>query len=159
MAAISETKVMTWMFATTLVSTLGHLIEEAVTRNSRGLNHFSRQCFNAYLGKVISQQNNDAMPICIIFQGNIAIPLKNEAGTGYLLAIPLVSLFALLLLLCLVKSRSKLSLIKKYQRNITESNANGYISYYAFLFIIIGYLIFIVGSIRGKVRMLLSGIL
>ena len=67
MAAISETKVMAWMFVTTLVSTVGHLIEEAVTRNSRGLNHFSRQCVNAYLGKVISQQNNDAMPICIIF--------------------------------------------------------------------------------------------
>ena len=52
MAAISETKVMASMVATTLVSTVGHLIEEAMTRNSRGLNHFSRQCFNAYLGKV-----------------------------------------------------------------------------------------------------------
>ena len=52
MAAISETKVMAWMFVTTLVSNVGHLIEEVVTRNSRGLNHFSRQCFNAYLGKV-----------------------------------------------------------------------------------------------------------
>ena len=52
MAAISETKVMAWMFVTTFVWTVGHLIEETVTMNSRGLNHFSRQCFNAYLGKV-----------------------------------------------------------------------------------------------------------
>ena len=52
MAAISERKVMAWMLVTTLVSTLAHLIEEAVTRNTRGLNHFSRQCFITYLGKV-----------------------------------------------------------------------------------------------------------
>ena len=52
MAAISETKVMAWMFVTTLVSTLAHLLEEAVTRNTLGLNHFSRQCFITYLGKV-----------------------------------------------------------------------------------------------------------
>ena len=93
------------------------------------------------------------MPICIIFQGNIAVPLKNEAGTGDLLAITLFSLIGTLILLWLIKSRSKLSMIKKYQRNITESNANGYIIYYACIFLIIVFLIFIVGSIRGKVRM------
>ena len=46
-------------------------------------------------------------------------------------------------------------MIKKYQINITESYANGYISYYAFLFLIILDLVFIVGSIRGKVSILL----
>ena len=91
------------------------------------------------------------MPICIIIQGNIAVPLKNEAGTGDLLAIPLFSLIGTLLLLWLVKSRSKLSMIKKYQRNITESNANGCISYYALIFLSILDLVFIVGSIGGKV--------
>ena len=33
-AAISETKVMGWMCVTTLVSTVGHIIKEAITRNS-----------------------------------------------------------------------------------------------------------------------------
>ena len=91
------------------------------------------------------------MHIFILLQGNIAIPLKNEAGTGDLLAIPLFSLIALLLLLWLLKSKSNLSMIKKYQRSITESNVNGYISYYALIILIIVFLIFIVSSISGKV--------
>ena len=53
MANISEKKVMTWMFLTTSISTLANLLEEALTRDNRGLNHFSRQCFNTYLGKVV----------------------------------------------------------------------------------------------------------
>ena len=51
-ANISEKRVMTWMFLTTSISTLAHLFEEAITRDNRGLKHFSRQCFNTYLGKV-----------------------------------------------------------------------------------------------------------
>ena len=155
MAAISETKVMAWMCVTTLVSTVAHIIEEAITRNSRGLNHFARWCFNTYLGKVGLSYHSVLLLVLILLQGNIAIPLKNESGTGDLLAIPLFTLIGILLLLWLIKSRSKLSMIKRYQSNSTESNANGYISYYAFLFLITLDLVFIVGSIRGKVNILL----
>ena len=89
MAAISETKVMAWMCVTTLVSTVAHIIEEAITRNSRGLNHFARWCFNTYLGKVGLSYHSVLLLVLILLQGNIATPLKNEAGTGDLRAIPL----------------------------------------------------------------------
>ena len=42
-------------------------------------------------------------------------------------------------------------MIKKYQRNVTESNANGYISYYALILLIIVDFVFILCSIKGKV--------
>jgi hypothetical protein len=53
MAAVPEQKVMAWMGVVTSFTTLAHLAEEAVTRNILGLDHFSRWCFNIYLGKVV----------------------------------------------------------------------------------------------------------
>jgi hypothetical protein len=53
MVAVSETKVRVCMFVFTSFCTLVHLAQEAVTRNIRGLDHYSRLCFNTYLGKVV----------------------------------------------------------------------------------------------------------
>ena len=58
MSAVAERKVMIWMGAVTSFCTLTHMLEEAVTRNAKGLDHFARWCFNIYLGKVnYSEQN------------------------------------------------------------------------------------------------------
>ena len=53
MAEVPEEKVMVWMVVVTSVCTLAHLGEEAILRNIRGLDHYSRQCYNIYLGKVV----------------------------------------------------------------------------------------------------------
>ena len=53
MAAIPEQRVMVSMMLVTSLSTLAHIGEEVVIRNIRGLDHFARLCFNAYLGKVV----------------------------------------------------------------------------------------------------------
>ena len=59
MSGLAERKVMIWMGAVTSVSTLMHVLDEAVTRKAKGLDHFARWCFNIYLGKVdYSEQNN-----------------------------------------------------------------------------------------------------
>ena len=52
MSAVAEKKVMIWMGAVTAICTLTHVVEEAVTRQAKGLDHFARWCFNIYLGKV-----------------------------------------------------------------------------------------------------------
>ena len=53
MAAIPEQKVLVFMVLVTFLSNLVHIGEEVVIRNIRGLDHFARLCFNAYLGKVV----------------------------------------------------------------------------------------------------------
>ena len=53
MSAVAERMVMIWMGEVTSVCTLTHMLEEAGTRNAKGLDHFARWCFNIYLGKVI----------------------------------------------------------------------------------------------------------
>ena len=53
MAAIPEEKVIRWMVVVTSLCTLAHLGEEAVIRNIHGLDHYSRQCYNIYLGNVV----------------------------------------------------------------------------------------------------------
>ena len=118
----------------------------------------ARWCFNTYLGKVGLCKLSVKLLFFIILQGNMVIPQRNEAGTGDLLAVHLFSLSILLLLLWFTKSRSKLSMIKKYHSNVTESSANGYISYYALILLILVDCIFIVGSIRGKVCIADNGI-
>ena len=54
MSAIAEKRVMKLMVLSTSIFTIAHIVEEAVLRQSRGLNHFARWCFNIYLGKVRS---------------------------------------------------------------------------------------------------------
>ena len=48
MSAVDERKVMIWMGVVTSVCTLTHMLEEAATRNAKGLDHFARWCFNIY---------------------------------------------------------------------------------------------------------------
>ena len=115
-----------------------------------------------WLGSIIKCQRL-TLPNCSLsnrpFQGNIDVPLRNEAGTGELLAIPLVGLISSLLIFWLVRSTTRLSMIKKYHRTITESSANGFINISVFIVIIIIYLFFIVNSIMGNVSTILTNAL
>ena len=52
MSAVPEQKVMICMGLVTSICTLAHLVEEAVTRRILGLDHFSREYWSIYLGKV-----------------------------------------------------------------------------------------------------------
>jgi hypothetical protein len=92
------------------------------------------------------------------FQGNIVVPLRNEAGTGDLLVMPLFGLVTSLLIFQVARYTTKLSMIKKYQRSITESYANGYLNISMFIAIIIIYLLVIVGSIIGNVSIVSTSI-
>jgi hypothetical protein len=53
MSAIPERSVMFYMGVVTFVCTSAHLVQEALVRNSRGLDHFGRMYFFVYLGQVV----------------------------------------------------------------------------------------------------------
>ena len=53
MAAISEQQVLICMALVTSISSLGLLVQEAVTRRILGLDQYGRECTNVYLGKVV----------------------------------------------------------------------------------------------------------
>ena len=84
--------------------------------------------------------------------------MSNEAGTGELLAIPLVGLIVSLLIFWVARYTTNISMIKKYHRSITESSANGFIKTSVFIVIIITYLSVIVVSIIGNVSMILINV-
>ena len=54
MAAVPENTVMIWMAVVTMICTVAHVIQEAVVRDSHGLDHFARMDIFYYLGKVVS---------------------------------------------------------------------------------------------------------
>jgi hypothetical protein len=53
MAAVPESTVMVWMAVVTMICTVAHAIQEAVVRDSHGLDHFARMDIFFYLGKVV----------------------------------------------------------------------------------------------------------
>ena len=58
---IPERKIMNYFGSTTVLCSIMYLLQEAVVRYLRGLEHFSRWSFNIYLGKVsevFSQKTN-----------------------------------------------------------------------------------------------------
>ena len=53
MAAIPERHVMICLGAVTFIFTMAHVVQEAVVRRLRGLDHFARMSIFEYLGKVV----------------------------------------------------------------------------------------------------------
>ena len=53
MATVPEEKVIICMGLVTFICTLAYLLQEAVVRRIRGLDHFSRWSISIYLGKVV----------------------------------------------------------------------------------------------------------
>ena len=54
MSAVPEKTVMICMAVVTLICTVAHVIQEAVARDSHGLDHFARMDIFYYLGEVVS---------------------------------------------------------------------------------------------------------
>ena len=54
MSAVPEKGVMTCMGVVTFFCTSAHVVQEALVRRSRGLDHFGRMYFFSYLGQVVS---------------------------------------------------------------------------------------------------------
>ena len=54
MLAVPEKGVMTCMGVVTFFCTSAHVVQEALVRRSRGLDHFGRMYFFSYLGQVVS---------------------------------------------------------------------------------------------------------
>ena len=54
MSAVPEKMVMTCMGVVTFFCTSAHVVQEALVRRSRGLDHFGRMSFFSYLGQVVS---------------------------------------------------------------------------------------------------------
>jgi hypothetical protein len=54
MAAVAENTVMICMAVVTMICTVAHVIQEAVVRDSHGLDHFARVDIFYYLGQVVS---------------------------------------------------------------------------------------------------------
>ena len=74
------------------------------------------------------------------FQGNIAVPLKNETGTGNLLVIPLFGLVISFIIFWVIRSQPNISMIKAYQSGVTDSSANGLTNLSVFMAMVIVFL-------------------
>ena len=75
--------------------------------------------------------------------------MRNKAGTGELLAIPIFCFIMSLLFFWVIRSQRNLSLIQKYHKSITESSANGLTNLSVFMAVfIINLLIFVSGIFR-----------
>ena len=77
--------------------------------------------------------------------------MRNEGGTGDLLHIHLLFFGISLFVYFVTRSQTKLSLIKKYHKSLTESSANGLTNLSVFMGMIIIDLIFIVSRISRDV--------
>ena len=78
--------------------------------------------------------------------------LKNRAGTGETLALPLVCVTTSIFVFWLIRSATVLSMIKNYYRSLAESSANGMHNLSVLMILSIIYIIGVVGSLRGNVR-------
>ena len=86
-----------------------------------------------------------------IEKGNLGSHKRNTAGTGDLLAFPLLGLLISALLCWVLKFRSKRTLIVQYQRSVSESTANGRVNMSATVAICMVGLLCAVGSIINTV--------
>ena len=68
----------------------------------------------------------------------------NEDGTGELLSIHIICFSISLLVYWVARSNNKLSMIKKYQKSLTESSANGMTNLSVLMGMIIIYLLLMV---------------
>ena len=88
----------------------------------------------------------------MFFKGNIGKKIRNTAGTGDLLAYPLLGLCLATLACTACKFFTKPSLIQRYRRSLIESAANGTVNG----FCLVGLLIAICGSMSTTVRLIYS---
>ena len=134
MISISEEKVLKFFYAITSTCTLVYLMQEII-RHTLGINYFARGCFNIYAVEVGAIYRFQVKVFLI--QKNMDNARLSQSITLGILTIPLLALFLSLFIFYLVRSqKNKVSLIQKYQNNITQSSDNG-LSNVAVLFALI----------------------
>ena len=153
MTALPEKKVLIYMGLVTFIINVAYLLQEAVVRSLRGLEHFSRGSLSFYLGKVVRFYGIWSF-IIIQFnwlKGNIDIPIIDTGGTGDLFTCPLLGLVISGVIYMVFRTRNKRTLLQNYHSSVTESDANGRNSYFLNITMFIIGLIFTVGIILKTV--------
>ena len=119
---IPERRVVRWFGFVTAFASCFYLIQEAIVRNFRGLNHYGSWAISTYLGKVTKMM---LLKADMYFQGNIQDPKSGEGGTGDLLLYPLLGLVLSSLYLRHIQSISERTLLQRCHNSVTNSTANG----------------------------------